>query len=284
MTSYPPWNRIAIVGVGLIGGSIGLALQTRQLADHVIGIGRSKSTLKKALECGVVTEATTDLKTGVQQADLVIVCTPVSQIVPIVKQVATFCKENTLITDAGSTKAALVRELGTTLQNQVRFLGSHPIAGSEASGPQAAMKDLFENRPVVITPTEETVQQDVLHLKQFWQALGCQTVELSPEEHDRILALTSHLPHFVASSLAATIQPDQLTLSGGGYRDTTRIAAGSPHLWTQIFLENREELINAIEQFRQQFDRIEKALEASDSDQLFNFLSEAQQNRNAMGN
>ena len=203
-------GNVAIVGVGLIGGSIGLALRQRNLAENVIGIGRRQVSLRIARRVGAITHTTIDLAKGVAQADLVIVCTPVGQIAAYVQEAAQHCPEGTLITDAGSTKQQIVAVLDNQLPRGCRFLGGHPIAGSEKTGANYAKAELFDGRVAVLTPTKNTRAEDYDLLEEFWQGLGSVVVQMSPEEHDRALAITSHLPHLAAAALANTIPENYL--------------------------------------------------------------------------
>jgi prephenate dehydrogenase len=285
---HPPMKQletVAIVGVGLIGGSVGLALRHRGLARRVVGIGRSAESLKVAEEVGAVTSSTCDLVQGVADAELVIVCTPVEQIAGQVRQAAGACRERALITDAGSTKAQIVRGLDGQLPRGVRFVGSHPLAGSEKSGPATATPDLFEGRVVVVTPAGADASGDgCQEVREFWKALGARVVQMSPEEHDRALAVTSHLPHLVASALAAATPENCRPLTATGWADTTRVAAGDPELWTQIFSANRENVLAALADFESIVSALRAALEMRDARTLREILADAKQNRDAVGN
>lgn len=250
-----PWNTVVIVGVGLIGGSIGLDLQARRLARRVVGVGRRASSLKAAKAAGCVTETTLKLEQAAAAADLIVVCTPVGRIVDDVRRAAAVAQPGTLITDAGSTKGSIVVALDGKLPEGVTFVGSHPLAGSEKNGPTAAVCDLFRGRTVVVTPTERTPAKGVRSIEAFWKQLGARTVRMSAEEHDAALAATSHVPHVVASALAGATPADVLHLTAGGWLDTTRIAAADGPLWVQILRDNRRHVTAAI-------DRVEKSLEA----------------------
>lgn len=278
------WNTVAIVGVGLIGGSIGLALRRRKLAGEVVGIGRSTGSLRVAKKIGAVDKTTTDLARGVSKADLVIVCTPVKLIAQQVREAAAACPAGSLITDAGSTKAQIVRELEGPLARGVRFVGSHPLAGGEKSGPGEADAKLFVDRLVVLTPTEQAQNGDVSELRDFWTSLGARVIETTPEAHDQALAATSHLPHLLASTLAAATPEDLLPFTASGWADTTRIAAGDPELWTQIFLANRENLLNSLGRFESQLEILKKAVQIKDRELLTTILREAKRNRDAVEN
>ena len=218
------------------------------------------------------------------ESTLVIVCTPVQTIAEIVRKIAIYGNTQTLITDVGSTKREIITSIESDgmLANGVRFVGSHPIAGSERSGPDAADATLFESKMVAITPTERSVAEDVQRLQMFWRSIGAQTITLSPSEHDRILARTSHLPHLVAATLSLCVSEKDFPLTGTGFRDTTRIAAGLPSLWTPIFMANREPLLDALTSFQIKLTLFRAALESADPVQIEHFLTQAERNRNAV--
>jgi prephenate dehydrogenase len=285
----PASSRVAIVGVGLIGGSIGLALRQRGLAAKVVGVGRRAASLDKAVACRTIDRGTTNLVEGVSDADWVVVATPVAAIVDNVFAVAA-AAPRAQITDAGSTKAAICGAVRSqTLQPEGpislrdRFIGSHPIAGDHRAGPEHARADLFEGRTVVVTPDDDTPPGLVERTKEFWESLGATVELLSPEEHDRALAATSHLPHLVASALAASTPEEWLRLAGTGWADATRIAAGNPALWTQIFQQNRAGVIDALRRFEHRLAAIEGALAEDDAAALANHLLEAKRIRDALG-
>jgi prephenate dehydrogenase len=276
-------GNVAVVGVGLIGGSIGLAVRKWGLAERVTGIGRRQSSLRIARRVGAVTNTTIDLNKGVADADLVIVCTPVDQISGHVRQAAAHCPEGTLITDAGSTKQSIVAALDGALPRGCRFLGGHPLAGSEKGGPANATADLFQGRVAILTPTINTRAEDFDLLEQFWQDLGSIVVQMSAEEHDRALAVTSHLPHMAASALAATLPESYFRLTGTGMRDTARLAAGDPKLWVQILMLNREHVLSALEQYGATLSKLHAAIRDRDETRLHDLLVLAKKNRDALG-
>lgn len=277
------WKRVAIIGVGLIGGSIGLALRKRSPDTEVIGIGRRQKSLKLAKQVGAASRVTVDLAAGVKQAELIVVCTPVSQIVPHVLAAAKVCPESALITDAGSTKAQIVNDLATGLERDVRFLGSHPLAGSEKSGPAEASPELFEGRHVVVTPTPQTRDEDYNAIVEFWQLLGANVIEMSPEGHDRALASTSHVPHLLASALAAALPDEYFPLVAGGFLDSTRIAAADAELWRQILLANRRNVLLALSPLEESIRVFRAALEQADTEALTQLLELGKRNRHALG-
>ena len=273
----------AIVGVGLIGGSIGMALRQRGLADAVTGIGRRQVGLRIARRVGAVTHTTIELAKGVAHADLVIVCTPVGCIAEHVREVAKHCPEGTLITDVGSTKQTIVAALDQGLPRGCRFLGSHPLAGSEKGGASCATAELFDGRVAIITPTRNTRAEDFDLLEEFWESLGSVVTRMSPEDHDRALAVTSHLPHVAAAALAATVPEQYFRLSGSGILDTTRLAGGDPELWKQILLHNRDNILTALEQYGAKLAALHAALRDGNEAELLRFLTLAKKNRDALG-
>jgi prephenate dehydrogenase len=278
------WETVAIIGVGLIGGSVGMALRRRGLARRVIGVGRSPASLQAAVELGAIDQGTTDLAQGVANAELAVVCAPVGQIVALTRALAQCCQVGALATDVGSTKQAIVAELDKGLPRGVRFVGSHPLAGGHRTGPTAATAELFEGRLVVITPTPHTAAADQEAIAAFWRGLGARVAVLSPREHDEILATTSHAPHVVAAALAAATPAALLPYTSTGWADATRIAAGDARLWQELLLSNREHVLEAIARFRDALARFETALAANDASALEQLLSDARKVRDALGN
>jgi prephenate dehydrogenase len=280
------WNTVAIVGVGLLGGSIGLALRKRKLAKAIVGIGRRRSSLAKALDRKCVTSTTTSLARGVAEAQLVIICTPVELVAGQATEVAARCPKGAIVTDVGSTKAAIVRDAQAALARAdcpATFVGSHPLAGSEKAGCEAARADLFEGRLVVVTPTDRTPAAAVATVESFWKALGAKTVSMSPEEHDAAIARTSHLPHLLASALAAATPEALLPLTASGWQDTTRIAAGDVELWRQILLSNAAHTLSALADFETVLSRLRAGIESGDGPALAALLAEGKRRRDTVG-
>jgi prephenate dehydrogenase len=278
---------LAIIGVGLIGGSIGLALRRRKLAGRIVGIGRRRSSLAKALEHKCVTETTTSIAHGVAEADLVVVCTPVKLIPETIAEAAKHAPTGAILTDAGSTKEAVIARTEELLRAQSselsRFVGSHPIAGSDRTGAAAAIADLFVGRTVVVTPTASTAAATTSAIEKFWKSLGANVVKMSPAEHDAALARTSHLPHLVASALAAATPDELLPLTGTGWSDTTRVAAGDAELWRQILTTNAVPTLKALADFETVLARLRTALETGDGPALARILAEGKRRRDALG-
>ncbi|MDC0934865.1 prephenate dehydrogenase [Pirellulales bacterium] len=275
----PQYSRIAVIGVGLIGGSIALAARQRGLAAEVAGIGRRQSTLDVAVERGAIQTASTKIE-DVAGAELVVVATPVDLVGRMVRA-AGVAAPDAILTDAASTKAKICRELAPDFDG--RFVGSHPLAGDHRRGPEHATGDLFEGRTVVVAPTDGTPPELTGQISDFWRGLGARVVLMAPDEHDRALAATSHLPHLVAAGLAAATPAEWLSLAATGWSDTTRIAAGDAEMWTQIFAANRECVLLALEPFDRQVRELRAALESENWDQLQRLLLDAKRTRDALG-
>ena len=277
---------VAIVGVGLIGGSIGLAARHRTIVHRVVGIGRNRERLEAAHQVGAITDIvclSDDLQAGLANVELVVVCTPVGLIVDQIRQLAECARPGTLFTDGGSTKASIAKALDGPLANDCRFLGSHPLAGSEKTGVAHARADLFEGRVAMITPTENSRDEDVERLATFWKSLGSKVVRITPEEHDRAMASTSHMPHAVAVALAASLPDEFVKLTGTGFGDTSRLAAGDPDMWQQIFLDNRKYVGNSIRSFSEELQRLADLIEDADATALEKYLTQAKKKRDALG-
>jgi len=282
----PASQRVAIVGVGLIGGSIGLALRERGLAAEVVGVGHRTASLEKAIARGAIDRGTTNLVDGVAGADWVVAATPVGSIVDAIHSIAA-ANERCTITDVGSTKAEICARLRAPdspdgwqkRPGPSRFIGSHPLAGDHRTGPEHARADLLVGRTVVVTPEDDTPPGLVERASEFWRSLGATVELLSPEEHDRALAATSHLPHLIAAALAAATPEEWLRLAATGWGDTTRIAASDPGLWTQIFGQNRQAVRDALTRFRHVLDAMEEAHTAGDDAALATQLQEAKRIR-----
>jgi len=280
------FSTLTIVGVGLIGGSIGLAARKRKLAQRIVGVGRNPKTFAKARDLGAVDEFTTDLARGAGESDLVIVCTPVDSIAAHVLEAALHAKPGALITDAGSTKGEIVKQVEADLKKQkkpIDFVGSHPMAGSENSGVQHARADLFENRAVIVTPTKRTSSDAVERVQSFWESLGGQVFRMPPAEHDQAVASISHVPHAIASALAAATPEDCWPLVAGGWLDTTRIAAGDPELWRQILAQNRRHTLKGLAQFEKVLKALRDALQSENDAKLLKLLQAGKNARDAVG-
>ena len=274
---------LTIVGVGLIGGSIGLAAKRRGLAERVVGVGRQRSSLDKARAVGAIDEGALDLADGVQRADIAVFCTSVDQIARQILTAASRCKTGTLLTDAGSTKAAIVSEIEGRLPPEVAFVGGHPLAGSEKRGPEHADPELFQDRLTVVTRTERTDPAGIDRTVALWQALGARVRIMTPEEHDRAVAFTSHLPHLLAVALAGMLPAEYSELTATGFRDTTRVAAGDPAIWSAIFTQNRAAVLDALARVHGRLKELDQALAAEDWLKVDALLRQAKRVRDALG-
>lgn len=287
------FETVAIVGVGLIGGSIGMAARRRGLARRVIGIGRTEQKLMRAKILGAIDEYSLDLSQGAAEADLVILCTPVALVVPTLEAMAGSLKAGTIVTDAGSTKREIVEQAeqvllrhaelnsASTSSAPVTFIGGHPMAGSEQTGVDAARADLFAGATYVLTPGSDTDFEALGKMSEFAGALGSRVEVLSPAEHDEAVAVISHLPHAIASALMQLAEQSQrntgktFQLAAGSFRDLTRIADSSPELWRDICMTNADSLSSSIEAFQDVLESLKTALQLRDEQAIQRFFEQA---------
>jgi cyclohexadieny/prephenate dehydrogenase len=275
---------ITIVGAGLIGGSLGLAAKQRRLARVVRGIGRKQASLDRARAVGAIDEGFLEPGPALKGAGLVIFCTPVDCIAKQILEYSSLYSPGTLLTDAGSTKESIVAAVEGKLPAGIDFVGSHPLAGSEKRGPYFADANLFQGRLAVIAKTSRTNEAAFEKIVGFWQALGSRVKIMAPAEHDRALALTSHLPHLAAAVLAGILPAEVFELTATGFRDTTRVAAGDPKLWTAIFAHNTAALLEALRPFSERLSQFQAALAAGDWSTVESLLTQAKKVRDALGN
>jgi prephenate dehydrogenase len=279
------FQKIAILGVGLLGGSIGLAVRQRGLAGEVAGYVRRSASLVECEQAGALDYATTDLLAAVSGADLVILCTPLAQMWTITTQLLPALQAGAVVTDVGSVKASVVRDLETLVTRAgAHFVGSHPMAGAEKTGVLAARAELFANAVCVVTPTRKSHAPSVNAVEQFWKDLGARTLRLAPGEHDKLVSRSSHLPHVVAATLASQVLRPQKsaaqgTLCATGFRDTTRIASGSPEMWRDIALANHENLADAVGAFIKELEKFQRSLAKGDEKAVAKFFETAKQRR-----
>jgi len=277
---------LAIVGVGLLGGSVAKAARAAALARTVVGVGRDARRLERALVDGALDRATTDLDAGVRGADFVLLAAPVLAIEALLGRVWRAAPDGATLTDVGSTKAGIVRR-GEALAagRPLAFVGSHPMAGSEQSGYGAARADLFEGATVLVTPTDGTEPRALKAVTGFWEALGARVSALDPEAHDRAVAAISHLPHAVADALmdaVARFAPEALEFAARGFKDTTRIAASDPDMWADIFLANRTALGASLGAFRQALAALEGAIAGGSREEIRALLARVKAAREAL--
>jgi prephenate dehydrogenase len=270
-------RNLVIVGVGLLGGSVAKAARAGGLARRIVGVGRDTERLRPAMDDGTFDAVTTDLDAGVRDADFVMLAAPVLAIEALLERVWRAAGGGTVVTDVGSTKRNIVRAAERLSGARApSFVGSHPLAGSEQSGYRVARADLFRGATVVVTPTERTELTALKRVTELWEALGARVTSLDPETHDRAVAAISHLPHLIACALvdgAVRAEPAALEIAARGFRDTTRIAAGDPDMWTEIFLANRDALAATVEAFQAALADLQRAIGAGAPDALHALLA-----------
>lgn len=279
----PLFKKITIVGVGLIGGSLGLAIKKNRLAREVVGFSQRHSSLTIALKSQAVDQAYQDVKKAVHNADFVILATPVSIIPGMLNIIGPHLKRNCIVTDVGSTKVSIVNAAQECLPRHVSFVGSHPLAGSEKRGVQNATADLFERSVCIMTPTEKTNRGVRERVKKFWIKVGATIKLLSPEEHDKILGYVSHLPHVLTYALMEAIPSQYLEYGAQGLKDTTRIASSPPQIWSDICLGNSRNVIRGIDEVVKSLGVIRNALSVQDQKILLERFKIAKNKRDQLG-
>ncbi len=282
MAQVPHFDRVTIIGVGLLGASLSLALRDKGLSGRITGYGRKPENLQRAKEAGIIDEYRIDAAASVEDADLVVLCTPVGMFTEAVSTIQHALKKGALVTDVGSVKGRMVAEIESLMPEGVRFIGSHPIAGGDKSGIDEARKDLFIGARCIITPTAQSDGDALDIISSIWRLIDCRVEMMDPFLHDDVFALVSHLPHLIAYALVNTvdsIDPDRIDYSGGGFRDSTRIAMSSPELWRDISRFNRENLLNVLDVFRDNLERISRCVEDQDWEWLEKEFSRAQKLR-----
>ncbi len=275
------FNRVTIIGVGLIGGSIAKVLREKNLVGEIYGIGRTEENLQKAKSLGLIDQyflrATEDLR----ESDLIIISSPVGTFLQIAKEIGPYLKERAIVTDVGSVKGDLVGKIEEVLPEKINFVGGHPIAGKESSGIESSSGDLFKGAKCILTPTQRTDKWSLDIVKSLWEEAGSNVILMDPHLHDRVFAAVSHLPHVIAYALVNTVArmdfegADSLSLSGKSFKDLTRIALSPPELWRDICLYNRDNLLNAINSFENILKIIKEYIEKGDGAGLFKEFVEA---------
>lgn len=274
-------NQVTIVGVGLIGGSLGLALKKKKVVKSVVGYGRRRGALHKAVSINAIDRYCLTLPKAVKDADLVLLATPLGSFEPLCKMMAPHLKEGAIVTDAGSVKGDLVYLLSERLPSHVRFVGGHPIAGREKSGVMAATGVLYQGCRTILTPTSTTDQEALKTVRALWESVGAKVSEMDPYDHDRILSVVSHLPHLVAYALMEALTHPQVAslnpvdYSAGGLRDFTRIAASSPEMWRDIFLANKKAVVESIDVYLEAMASIKNKIIKNDGESLLEIFKNA---------
>lgn len=276
------FRRVAIVGVGFMGASLGLAIKKKGLAREVIGIGRQETSLREATDLGAIDEGTMDFAKGMVGADLIVLATPVNTIIELIEVLGKDHKRGCIVTDLGSTKTAIVERAEKVLHHSVLFVGSHPLVGSEKRGPANANAALYEGASCVMTPTDKTNRLAREKIKQFWTQLGSNVKLMTPQEHDQVLAYISHLPHLAAYAMMKAIPENFLEHAPQGLKDTTRIAASDPQVWKDIALSNHKPLLKALDETVKVLAAMRRAIVARDQEVLVDIFKQSKEKREKM--
>ncbi len=281
------FEKVAVVGLGLIGGSLAAALRKSGEVGEVFGIERDAESLRFALEGGIVDAGSSEIGPGISGSEIVVIATYVDMVAQVAREVSGFVSPDTVVCDTGSVKAPIVREMEKGPRN-IRFVGAHPVAGKETSGVRESDPGLFSGKKCVVTPVEGTCPEALSMVKTLFSLAGSEVVEIDPESHDEIFSLVSHLPHAVAYSLVSAVASsggdrDLFGFSGGGLADFTRVAESSPEMWAGIFIENRDALLRAIRSFSGRLGEIEKAVASGNVEDLGTLLGKARDSKRDLG-
>jgi cyclohexadieny/prephenate dehydrogenase len=275
MSSKPMFERVAIIGIGLIGSSLARVLRRDKLAGEIVACARSAATRDKALELGIADRATDDAAAAVAGADLVVLATPLSAYAAIAAAIAPALRPGAIVTDVGSVKQAVVRDVLPLMPAGVHLVPGHPVAGTEHSGPEAGFAELFVDRWCILTPLPQTDPAAVATITALWEKAGMRVVTMEPEHHDKVLAVTSHLPHLIAYTIVGTatdledsLKSEVIKFSAGGFRDFTRIAASDPVMWRDVFLNNREAVLEMLQRFSEDLSALQRAIRWGEGDKL----------------
>ncbi|MES2752756.1 MAG: prephenate/arogenate dehydrogenase family protein [Pseudomonadota bacterium] len=276
MSAEPLFGRIALIGFGLIGGSIARAARAQGLAGEIVITARSPATRARVQELGIVDRVVDTNAEAVKDADLVILSIPVGACGPVAAEIAPHLKPGAIVSDVGSVKGMVLRDMAEHLPKTVHFIPAHPVAGTEHSGPDSGFAELFINRWCILTPPEDTDPAAVEKLAAFWRALGANVETMGADHHDLVLAVTSHLPHLIAYTIVGTAdeledvtQAEVLKFSAGGFRDFTRIAASDPTMWRDVFLANKDAVLEMLGAFQEDLSKLTRAIRRGDGDVLF---------------
>jgi cyclohexadieny/prephenate dehydrogenase len=280
VNATPPFKRLALIGFGLIGGSIARAARAQGLAGEIVTTARSARTRARVLELGVVDRVVETNAEAVKDADLVILCIPVGACGPVAAEIAPHLAPGAIVSDVGSVKGAVVRDMAPYLPSNVHFIPAHPVAGTEHSGPDSGFAELFIDRWCILTPPEGTDPDAVEKLRAFWAGIGAKVEIMTPDHHDMVLAITSHLPHLIAYTIVGTAdelegvtQSEVLKFSAGGFRDFTRIAASDPTMWRDVFLTNKDAVLEMLGTFNEDLSKLTRAIRRGDGEALFEHFS-----------
>jgi cyclohexadieny/prephenate dehydrogenase len=280
VNTSPLFPRVAIIGLGLIGSSIARGTMALGLAGELVATDSSPDVRQRAKELGFAHRLAETNADAVKDADLVIACVPVGACGPVARDIATHLKAGAIVSDVGSVKTAVTKDMSAHLPATVDFVPAHPVAGTEHSGPDAGFAELFVNRWCILTPSTTASPDGVERLKAFWQALGANVETMTAEHHDLVLAITSHLPHLIAYTIVGTAdelegvtESEVLKFSAGGFRDFTRIAASDPTMWRDVFLNNKDAVLEMLGEFQEDLSKLTRAIRRGDGDALFEHFS-----------
>ena len=280
--SEPMFERVALIGIGLIGSSISHAARRANLARSIVGSARTAETVETAMRLGIIDNGYATAAEAAQGADLVILCVPVGRCGPLAAEIAPYLDKGAILTDVGSVKGAIVRDVAPHVPAGVHFVPGHPIAGTEQSGPESGFAELFDGRWCILTPEAGTDPQAVAKLKAFWGALGSHVEIMDPAHHDLVLAITSHVPHLIAFNIVNTAAhlervtgSEVIRFSAGGFRDFTRIAASDPTMWRDVFLANKEAVLEMLGRFTEDLTMLQRAIRFGDGDLLAKTFADA---------
>jgi cyclohexadieny/prephenate dehydrogenase len=273
--TVPPFERVAFIGIGLIGSSLARVLRRDQLAAEIVVCARREETRAKALELGLADRTTDDAAEAVRGADLVVLATPLSAYAAIAVQIAPALRPGAIVTDVGSVKQAVIRDVKPAMPPNVHFIPGHPVAGTEHSGPESGFAELFRDRWCILTPLPGTDAAALARLTSLWEQAGMRVVTMDAEHHDKVLAMTSHLPHVIAYTIVGTatdleesLKSEVIKFSAGGFRDFTRIAGSDPVMWRDIFLNNREAVLEMLQRFSEDLTALQRAIRWGEGDTL----------------
>ena len=282
----PLFERVALIGLGLIGSSLSHAMRRGGLARSIVGHARTPRTRETGLRLGLIEQAYASAAEAVRGADLVILCVPVGAYAELAKDMATALRPGAIVTDVGSVKGAVVRDVGPYVPKGVHFIPGHPIAGTEHSGPESGFAELFDGRWCVLTPVPGTARAEVDRLASFWKACGSNVEVMDPDHHDLVLAITSHVPHLIAynivntaSHLERVTDSEVIKFSAGGFRDFTRIAASDPVMWRDVFLNNKEAVLEMLGRFSEDLTALQRAIRFGEGETLHRMFTEARATR-----
>ena len=283
------YERVALIGLGLIGSSLSHVIRREKLATHIAGYARSAATRATAKRIGLADAIHESAAACVKDADLVILCTPVGAYGKVAEEISAHLKVGATVSDVGSVKSAVVRDVGPHMPANVHFIPGHPVAGTEQSGPESGFAELFTNRWCILTPLPDSEPEAVARLEKFWRACGSNVETMSPEHHDMVLAITSHLPHLIAYNIVATAadieevtNSEVIKFSAGGFRDFTRIAASDPTMWRDVFLNNKEAVLETLGRFSEDLSVLQRAIRWGDGETLFNLFTRSREIRRSI--